>query len=307
MTALAGLCLSRGQNEEPLGADPFSAALLSLSQDGVLAMLLVSQAVEVVEEIVMPLLVFAAGKVGKNSGSNESSEDSVEYVDTLLHMFERYTAPYSSNVSYLDHIRGMVFAQLAHIHTTTAKTIATLLMQHKISITCPTRYLLDEIPSTLHYLLLTSQMTAYNDPVAILSGALSTALTSVAKLFNVAVSESYASGDSCMSVVTFHHILLPIVWSIGGSTSTERVLGGTLWDHLRALQVCHVIHLLGVSNRMSDQKISFQGHFISIKAALITLFLPYYVLRFFVLKRTSLLGPVAVALLCPLLLPLTSL
>jgi len=237
VTALAGLCLSRGHNVEPLGADPFSAALLQLSQGGVLGMLLVSQAVQVVEEIVMPLLVYASGKYGKSNGNNETNEDCVEYVDTLLHMFERYTAPYSSNVSYLDHIRGMVFAQLAHIQPTTAKSIATLLLQHKISITCPARYLLDEVPSTLHYLLLTPQMTIHNDPVAILSGALHNALTSVAKLLNVAVSESAASGDSCMSVVTFHHILLPIVWSIRGSTSTEKVLGGTLWDHLRALQV----------------------------------------------------------------------
>ena len=229
VSALAGLCLARKLNNDPLGADAFCAALLALSEHGVLAHLLVSRLQQVVDELLVPLLV-SVSVAG-------ATDEEVEFVDTLLHLFERYVLPYNHHHSYLEACRAPIFAKLAHLSGNCAKILSKIFRDGKIDFPCPARHLLDEIPAIFHHLVLTSELsTAESSPVALLEGLLATALANCAKLLGVSIAESVPD-SSCMSIVTFHHVLLPVVWSLGGASSTERTNGGTLWDHLRALQV----------------------------------------------------------------------
>lgn len=238
-----------------------------LLQGGVLGFLLVSQLQGVVEEILVPLIVHAATTT---AAGGTTSEEEVEYVDTLLHLFERYTVPYQhphaahngskhSSVSFIDACRGPIFAVLARTLSSNStftiantsgsvstsnvvKALSRLFREHKIDLNCPSRYLLDEIPSVLHHAVLAQGTT---DTAALLRGPVHGALSNIAKLLQVQIAEPVdnpGSGGACMSVMTYHHVLLPIVWSLGGSTTSNATHGSTLYDHLCALQVLCTLH-----------------------------------------------------------------
>lgn len=216
------VCLARSSTGEALGADVFSVELHALSEGGVLATLLVSNLSQVTEELLVPLLL----SVGRSS----ATEEEIEIVDTLLHMLDRCTADHNNGSSLLDAARAAIFSKLAHLSDGAARSVGRLLRERKLDISAPTRYLLDENPSLFHQLLLDLSESDPSLAVAELlhQGHLSAALNNGARLFGVSVSET--TDTTCMTSMTFHHALLPIVWSLGNSHTTLHE------GHVRALQ-----------------------------------------------------------------------
>jgi hypothetical protein len=199
---LKELCLSRAAVPEALGADTFSAELHALSEGGILATLLTASLSETVDAIVLPLLTAAA------EGGPE--EEVVEVVDGILGLLDRHSTGHGSAVSLLDACRAPLFARLSQVNASLAGRIGSLLRERRIYFALPERFLMDEETGLFLELVKVKPESTVSD---LLEGGVFTALSVCAKGLGVAVAD--ASSTSCMTTVTFHHMLLRVVWSLG--------------------------------------------------------------------------------------------
>jgi hypothetical protein len=204
LLALKELCLSRAAVPEALGADSFSSELHALSDGGILATLLTASLSDTVDAIVLPLLTAAA--------DGGQDEEVVEVVDGILSMLDRHTSGHGSAVSLLDACRAPLFARLSQLNASLAGRIGSLLRERRIYFALPERFLMDEETGLFLELVTVKPECTVAD---LLEGGVFTALTVCAKGLGVAVADS--SSSSCMTTVTFHHMLLRVVWSLGST------------------------------------------------------------------------------------------
>jgi hypothetical protein len=108
------------------------------------------------------------------------------------------------------------------------------LLENKLELLIPKKYLLDELPLVLYYLLMSPATFAksYQD---ICQGELARQLESLTNLLEISLSlgeeDEEMNTDQClMRIGTFHQVLLPLIWSLGSEFdhTSQRSLKATL-------------------------------------------------------------------------------
>ena len=241
------LCLARSCCSEPLGADTFTTELGHLSEGGVLRCLFYGNIEYVVDVVVLPLLLQAIE-------NDSSSISEIEVIDSILQLLDRLTmnttttaTPSTSTTSsFLEYSRGTLFAAIALLPPKKALAIGKLLQEHSIYIPLPQQYILDEEPSV--YMKVLSRLEGFSVS-NVLEGSLLASLQSCSKALGIAINDNSSSSsgggssNSLFSSLTYHLILLPIIWKIGSNLTTSE-------------SITQLLHILSTQTTMNVWKIN---------------------------------------------------
>jgi hypothetical protein len=245
-----------------MGADPFSAELLALSEGGVLSLLLGADLVASTEAIVLPLLEHAA---------QAESDEVVEVVDGLLHLLDRYTAAADGTTRFLSAAIELALARLHTLPSPVCAAVGNLLRSGKVVMPIPDRYLLDEAPGV--YLELHHSAGLTSAASSLEGGAFAT-LTTLTKALGVAVSDTSQSGF--LKGLAFKKILRRIVWSLGALQKCEETslvalkalcthMAGQVWRFNRRTDAA-ALSAESIANAVADR---LQTEFMMLMASLL--------------------------------------
>lgn len=205
----------------------------------------------VVEVVVLPLLLQAIE-------NDSSSISEIEVIDSILQLLDRLTMnttttattaipSTSTTSSFLEYSRGTLFAAISLLPPKKALAIGKLLQEHSIYIPLPQQYILDEEPSV--YMKVLSRLEGFSVS-NVLEGSLLNSLQICSKSLGIAISDNSSSSssgngssNSLFSSLTYHLILLPIIWKIGSNLTTSE-------------SIIQLLHILSTQTTMNVWKIN---------------------------------------------------